>query len=114
MEHLLQTLLCRYCYTIVSETEAILKKKFDIAYYLSKENIPFTKMSSLCSLEERHKVNLGTEYKNNQTCTVFLEYIAQDIKEQLASVLGNVKFFSIQADGSTDSGKFILIENHEL
>ena len=99
--------IARALLSIDSETEANLKRKLDIAYYLSKENIPFTKMSSLHSFEERNKLNLDSGYKNNLACAVFLECIAQDIREQLFSVLGNVQFFSIQADGSMDCSKFI-------
>jgi hypothetical protein len=91
--------------TLDAATEEKLKKNFDLAYFLSKENLAFSKMSSLCELEERHGVDLGSGYKNNQACTTFLEYVAQDFREQLATLLGKVKFFSIPADGSTDAGK---------
>ena len=40
-----------------------MKRKFDIAYFIAKEGLPFTKMTPLCQLEERHDVNLGTRYK---------------------------------------------------
>ena len=42
-----------------------MKRKFDIAYFVAKEGLPFTKMAPLCELEERHDVNLDN---NNQAC----------------------------------------------
>ena len=100
--------IAREMLTIDADTEARMKKKFDLTYFLCKENLAFKKMSSLCELEERHDVDLGSGYKNNQACTTFLEYIDQDFRERLVNVLDKVKFFSIQADGSTDAGRPIL------
>ena len=57
-----------------SETEAKVKRKFEIAYLISKEGLAFTKMSALCQLEERHGVDLGVGYKDNQACTTFVDY----------------------------------------
>ncbi len=33
----------------------------------------------ICELEVLHGVELGSRYKNRQACTVFVEYIAQDL-----------------------------------
>ncbi len=44
----------------------ILKRKFEIAYLICKEDLPFVKMAPICELEERHSVNLGSGYKNDQ------------------------------------------------
>ncbi len=87
-----------------SSTEEKIKRKFDIAYCLCKENLSFSKMASLCDLEIRHGVDLGTGYKNNQACATFVHYIAKEQRDHVQSVLAKSKFFSIQADGSTDSG----------
>ena len=40
---------------------------------------------------------LSLNYKNNQSCTTFLVYIAQDLKESLTRVLAQTKFFSFQS-----------------
>ena len=89
--------------TLYPDTASQLRRKFEIAYMLCKEGLAFTKMGAICELEEKHNVDLGTGYKNNQACANFVEYIAQSQREKLADVLGKAKFFSIQADGSTDS-----------
>ena len=89
--------------TLDASSEQRLKRKFEIAYMLCKQNLPFTKMAPICELEERHGVDLGSGYKNDQACATFVGYIAQEQRELLASALGKVRFFTIQADGSTDS-----------
>lgn len=81
---------------------------------LCKENLSFSKMSAICELQQKHGVNLGHSYMSRQACTTFVEYIALALRQQLADLLGNAKFFSVQADGSTDAANieeevFILI-----
>ena len=89
--------------SIDSPTEERVKKQFEIAYMLCKENMSFSKMSAICELEQHHGVDLGQSYKSRQACTSFVEYIALAQRQQLASLLDKAKFFSIQADGSTDA-----------
>ena len=89
--------------TLGSTAEEKLVKKFEIAYLICEEGMAFLKMSPLCQLEEKHGVDLGSGYKNNQACAVFIEYIAQAMKETLMNILAKAKFFSIQGNGSTDS-----------
>ena len=57
------------------------KCKFDIAYTIAREALAFTKMKILCELEERHGVDLGQGYKNDRSCTAFVELIACDLKD---------------------------------
>ena len=80
-------------------TKQALQKKFEIAYFISKENLAFTKIPSLCELQAKHGVE---GYKNNQACSVFTEYIAKEQRILLNQQLKNVHYFSIQADGSKD------------
>ena len=89
--------------SIHSATEERVKKQFEIAYMLSKENLSFSKMNAICQLEQQHGVDLGQSYKSRQACTTFVEYIALSLRQQLAELLNRAKFFSVQADGSTDA-----------
>ena len=61
-------------------------------------------MGPICSLEEKHGANLGTGYKNDKACAVFVELIAKERREVLLHAVSKAKFFSIQADGTTDKG----------
>ena len=82
------------------DMERKVKRKFEIAYMLCKEGLAFTKMGAVCELEEKHGVDLGVGYKNNQAGATSVENIAMSMREGLADV---AKYFSIQADGSTDT-----------
>ena len=46
-------------YRMDQTVEKQTKMKFDVAYMIAKEGITFTKMNSLCQLQERHGVTLG-------------------------------------------------------
>ena len=72
--------------SINKATKAKLKRKFDVAYMIVKENLSFTKMS-ICELEERHGTDLGTGYKNDHSCATFVEFIS---REQLESLITTV------------------------
>ena len=62
-------------------TASNIKQKFEIAYFICKQHLPFTEMGPICSLEEKHGVHLGTGYKNDKACAVFVEFIAQERRE---------------------------------
>ena len=79
------------------------KRKFEVSYVIAREKLAFTKMKALCSLEERHGVDLGPGYRNDHACATFVEYISRDLQQKLLGALGHSRFFSIQADSSTDT-----------
>ena len=88
---------------------ARMKHKFDIAYVIAKQNMAFAKIGPLCELEERHGVDLGEGYKNELACASFIDYIAQEQQQSLVSALSRAKFFSLQADSSTDAGDEVFL-----
>ena len=59
-------------------------------------------MAPLCEQQAKCGVALGTGYKNNQVSSMFIECIAKEQCILLNDKLKNTKYFSIQADGSTD------------
>ena len=77
--------------------------KFNIAYLIAKHDLAFTKMKPLCELEERHGLNRGQGYKNDQACATFVDYIAKEQQELLVRAPTSAKLF--KADGSMDAGK---------
>lgn len=58
--------IARAFYRMDESVEKQTKKKFVVAYMIAKEGMAFTKMNSLCQLQERHGVRLGECYKNDQ------------------------------------------------
>ena len=81
-----------------------MRKVFDVAYFIAKEGMTFSKMKPLCDLQQRHGVDLGQTYRNELACATFTDFIARDLKNQLSQALHKAKFFSMQMDGSTDAG----------
>ncbi len=79
--------IARALFSMSQSAQERIKKKFQIAYCLSKENMAFTKMGAICELEQLHKVDLGEGYKNRQACTEFVEYISLDLRQLLANAL---------------------------
>lgn len=86
-------------------TEISVRRKFDIAYFLARENLAFTKMTGLCYLEQRHGVQLELRYRNDHSCSTFVHFIARHERDLLNLRLRCRPqiFFSLQLDGSTDS-----------
>ena len=56
-------------------------------YVSAKEGLAFTKIKSLCELEEWHRVDIGPAYRNDHVCSNFAEYIALEEKDRLVQVL---------------------------
>ena len=79
------------------------KKKFQIAYYIAKEELPIVKFSTMLDLKERLGVDVGTAYRNNNSGGVFIDYISESIAEELKQKLAKARFYSVLTDGSTDS-----------
>ena len=96
--------IARALSTMDEASRQTMKKKFEVAFTIAKNNMAMTKMKPICELEERHGIDLGQGYKNNQACATFIEFIALDQQRSLIEVLSRVNFFSLQADGTTDSG----------
>ena len=63
--------IARAFYRMDESVEKQTKKKLDVAYTIAKEGMAFTKMNSLCQLQERHGARLGDCYKKDQACAIF-------------------------------------------
>ena len=96
--------IAKSLFSMDEAAKTVIKRKFDIAYFLAKEGVAFRKMKPLCLLEERHGVKLGDNYKNDLACSAFTDFIGQELRENLRDEIHKANFFSLQLDGSTDSG----------
>ena len=79
------------------------KKKFEVAYFVSKEELPIVKYVPLLNLEERHGVDVGIAYRNENTGGVFMDYISDSLADELKTKLEKCHFYSVLTDGSTDT-----------
>ena len=80
-----------------------LRVKFDMAYFVAREKMAFSKYPKLCELEARRGVSVGTSYTNEIAGKTFTQYIAKAKRQELAEKLKHAKFFSLLMDGNTDS-----------
>ena len=89
-----------------SAVQGKLMKLFNTAYFVAKEEMPFSSFKSLCELQIKNDVDLGNTYFNDHACKNFIESSAEILKADLSEKLNNAspRFFSAMADGSTDSG----------
>lgn len=78
------------------------KKKFEVTYFIAKEEIPFTKYEKILNLEEMHGVDVGSSYRNDKACAEFIDYLGEDLNEKLTKDLGKANFYSVLSDGSMD------------
>lgn len=90
--------------TLSEDERERLKVKFDIAYFVATEKLPYTKYPKICELEARHGVQVGTSYLNENAGKDFMHYIAEAKRQDLLQKLTKAKFFSLLLDGSTDKG----------
>ena len=49
-------------------------KKFELAYFVAKEELPFTLYKDLVTLEKHHGVDIGEVYANCIDCANFVDY----------------------------------------
>ena len=82
---------------------AMTKTKFETAYFVAKEEMPLLKYPQILKLEEKHGVDIGTAYRNNKSCTTFVNSIGEELGRKLEEKINEVNFFSVFADGSEDA-----------
>jgi len=80
-----------------------LKKKFDIGYFVVKEELPLSKYEKLIALEKRQGVSHGTVYCNRTAATEFMSFQANELLTKLTKDVVQSKFYSIMFDSTTDS-----------
>ena len=79
------------------------KIKFEVAYFVAKEQLPMSKFPSLLNLEEKHGVDIGRSYRNDTSCNAFIKYISDDLGGILKEKLTKANFFSVLSDASEDA-----------
>ena len=62
------------------------------------------KFTILCDLQEKNGLNIGKHYRNAAACKSFSAAIADSERNETQNDIHSSSFFSVLADGSTDSG----------
>ena len=76
---------------------------FNTAYYVVSEHLAFRKFEGLCQLQQMNGVYLGKNYINDHGCKDFIMAIASVLKSETIDEISQANYFTILADGSTDS-----------
>ncbi|XP_070552471.1 zinc finger protein 862-like [Ptychodera flava] len=91
----------------VTNMEAKMREKmvklFNIAYFVAKEELPFTMFAKLCRLHVKNDCEIGQTYFNDHACRAFIEAIADTMKEDLRNKVSESTFLSTMCDGATDT-----------
>ncbi|TDH03546.1 hypothetical protein EPR50_G00164600, partial [Perca flavescens] len=88
-----------------------MKNVMHTAYYIAKEEQPFTQFPELHGLINRTGGTLPDSYNSDKACARFICNIYDVEREKLMEKLRNAKHFSIMIDGATDGGN---IENEAV
>ena len=79
--------------------------KINMAYFIAKEELPFSKFAPIVSLQKKNGLAINPIYANSRSCTKLINIISEVFQKELADVLNGKKFMSIIIDGTTDAGK---------
>lgn len=79
-----------------------LRRKFDISYFIVKEELPLAKYEKILNLEKRHGVPHSSVYSNRTAATEFISYQAKELQTELSKDIAKSNFYSIMFDGTTD------------
>ena len=87
------------------KTRKVIKNHFSTAYYLSKNEKPFSDFPKLLDLQELNGLDVQKGYRTDRAAAVFVDFIAESMKLPLKKCLIKVKakYYSILQDGSTDT-----------
>ena len=87
-----------------SEEKDRVSRLFEVAYMISREEMPFTKFPAIVELDKRHGVCLGQTYHTEHKCQEFASIIGQTMSDDLVEAVRSCRNMSaVLMDGSTDS-----------
>ena len=76
--------------------------KFNTAYFIAKEELPFTKFKSQLDLQRKNGLKLNDTYNNDTACAQFVGVIADTLKGKTCKKMKDAPYISIMIDGDTD------------
>lgn len=86
-----------------SSDEAEMIIKFNVAYNIAKEELPFTKFKSKIILMKKNGLNINPTYSNDVACTQFIGVIADTLKKKTSVQIENSMYMAFLIDGDTDN-----------
>ena len=78
--------------------------KMNTAYFIAKEELPFTKFPGLLELQQKNGIHISSTYANDTKCAEMVSTVATLIKEEHGRKLQDeARYISVMIDGATDS-----------
>lgn len=74
------------------------------AYFVAKEELPFSKFEGLISLQKKNGVEFNSTYANDKSCAQMVSVLGKVFKERLTAEVNSKNYISVMADGATDAG----------
>lgn len=84
-------------------SKEVLRIRFNTAYYLAKNEKPFSDYPDLLALQEKNGVEKRSGYRTDRAAAIFADFIAKQLKASLEEILLKARYYSILTDGSTDT-----------
>lgn len=78
--------------------------KMTTAFFIAKEELPFSKFSALVALQKTNGIELTSTYANDKTCAQMVSVLGKLSKEGFAVEINNKHYISVIADGATGAG----------
>lgn len=76
------------------------KTEFEVAYFVTKEELPLPKYPTALQLEEKHGVDLGKPYRSDKSCNMFISHTGVELARNIGE---KICFFSVLTDVSMDA-----------
>ncbi|XP_053544659.1 zinc finger protein 862 isoform X2 [Bombina bombina] len=99
---LLPPQLALYVKTMDEDMTSQFKTLFNVAYYIAKNNKPFTDFDGLLELSGKLGATLKEGYANDKRCKDFISSIAKVIRNEVTCELKRAVYVSLILDRSTD------------
>ena len=78
--------------------------KMNMAYFVAKEELPFSKYEGLLSLQKKNGLEINMTYANDKSCAKLVSVIGNVFKDDLTDEVTRATYISVMADGATDAG----------
>lgn len=78
--------------------------KLNTAYFVAKEELPFSKFEGLLALQKKNGVEINSTYSNDKSCSEMVSVIGKVCKDQLTKEVTETNYISVMANGATDVG----------
>lgn len=78
--------------------------KFNTAYTIGKEELPFTKFPVMLKMLGKNGLVINHNYENDVKCAEMIICISDTLKSNISDKLKKSSFYSIMINAGTDSG----------